>query len=188
MIYRSLSSMNGGTSFLPTHKKTPAIERSEQKLRELLKEEARLTAEQKEIASAKRHHMNRIMELTTEAFEKGNEAAREEMKHSEREIKRINKRAKSIEEQLGEMPYRLRQANLELLELTVKIVYYKIRSNRKRVEELDKLIEETREKLREYIDEKGMLSQDDEDIYSYFHDLLGGEELEKLDMEFFKKR
>ena len=33
-----------------------------------------------------------------------------------------------------------------------------------------------------------MLSQDDEDIYSYFHDLLGGEELEKLDMEFFKKR
>lgn len=169
-------------------KKTPAIERSEQKLRELLKEEARLTAEQKEIASAKRHHMNRIMELTTEVFEKGNEAAREEMKHSEREIKRINKRAKSIEEQLGEMPYRLRQANLELLELTVKIVYYKIRSNRKRVEELDKLIEETREKLREYIDEKGTLSQDDEDIYSYFHDLLGGEELEKLDMEFFKKR
>lgn len=168
--------------------KTPAIERSEQKLRELLKEEARLLADQKEIASAKKHHMIRIMELTPEVFEKGSEAAKEEMKISEREIKRINERAKQIEKQLEELPSRLRKANLELLELTVKVVYYKIRSNRKRVEELEKLIEETRAKLKEYIDEKETLSQDNSDVYSYFHDLLGGEELEKLDREFFRGR
>jgi hypothetical protein len=168
--------------------KTPAIERSEQKLRELLKEEARLLAEQKEIASVKRHHMSRIMELTPEVFEKGSEAAKEEMKISEREIKKINERAIHIEEQLDKMPSRLRQVNLELLELTVKVVYYKIRSNRKRVDELEKLIEETRVKLKDYIDEKETLSQDNSDVYSYFHDLLGGEELEKLDREFFRGR
>jgi hypothetical protein len=31
------------------------------------------------------------------------------------------------------------------------------------------------------------LSEDDTDVYSYFHDLLGGEELEKLDKEYFKE-
>jgi hypothetical protein len=51
---------------------------------------------------------------------------------------------------------------------------------------LEGLIEETKSKLKEYIDEKETLSQDDTDIYSYFHDLLGGEELEKLDNEFFE--
>lgn len=83
------------------------------------------------------------------------------------------------------MPSRLRKVNLELLQLTVLVVYYKIRWNQKRVEELDRLIEETKTKLKEYIDERETLSQDDTDVYSYFHDLLGGEELEKLDRMFF---
>ncbi len=165
--------------------KTPAIERSEEKLKELLKEEARLTAEQKNIAALKKQHMDRIIRLTPDVFEKNDAEAQKEMQASEREIKRINDRDKQIEEQLDEMPGRLKQANLELLELTVNIVYFKIRSSKKRVEELEKLIEETREKLKGYIDEKESLSQDDTDIYSYFHDLLGGEELEKLDREFF---
>jgi phage terminase Nu1 subunit (DNA packaging protein) len=165
--------------------RTPAIERSEEKLKELLKEEARLTAEQKNIAALKKQHMDRIIKLTPDVFEKNDAEAQKEMQASEREIKRINDRDKKIEEQLDEMPGRLKQANLELLELTVNIVYFKIRSSKKRVEELEKLIEETREKLKGYIDEKESLSQDDTDIYSYFHDLLGGEELEKLDREFF---
>lgn len=165
--------------------KSPSIEHSEQKLKELLKEEARLIAEQKEIAAAKKVHMDRILKLTPEVFEKDDEAAKKEMQVSEREIKRINDRTKRIEELLDELPNRKKQANLELLEETVNIVYYKIGSARKRVKELEGLIEETRTKLKEYIDEKETLSQDDTDIYSYFHDLLGGEELEKLDSEFF---
>ena len=165
--------------------KTPEITRCEEKLRELLKEEARLRTEQKEIAAAKKHYMQKIVKLTTEVFDKGNEAAKEEMKNAEREIKRINERAKQIEGKLDEMPSRLRKVNLELLQLTVLVVYYKIRWNQKRVEELDRLIEETKTKLKEYIDERETLSQDDTDVYSYFHDLLGGEELEKLDRMFF---
>ena len=166
--------------------KSPSIERIEHKLKELLKEEARLIAEQKEIASAKKSHMDKIIRLTPEVFEKNDETAKQEMQDSEREIKRINSRVKRIEELLDEMPDRKKKANLELLEETVNIVYYKIGSARKRVKELEKLIEETRSRLKEYIDEKETLSQDDTDIYSYFHDLLGGEELERLDSEFFE--
>lgn len=165
--------------------KTSAIEHCEQKLKELLKEEARLTAEQKEISASKKHHMDNIMKLTTDVFEKNDEGAKKEMQLSESEIKRINDRSRNIEVQLDDMPERIKKANLELLEQTVNIVYFKIRSSSKRVEVLEKLIEESRARLKEYIDEKESLSQVDTDIYSYFHDLLGGEELEKLDKEFF---
>ncbi|NLD50660.1 MAG: hypothetical protein GX660_26250, partial [Clostridiaceae bacterium] len=50
---------------------------------------------------------------------------------------------------------------------------------------LEKLIKVTKKKLEEYIEEKAKLSEDDTDSYSYFHDLIGGEELEKLDREYF---
>jgi chromosome segregation ATPase len=108
------------------------------------------------------------------------------MKECEKEIKDINERAAGLQNELEEVPDKIKDTNLELLEETVNAVYFKIRANQKRVEELGKLIEETHLKLKDYIDEKGTLSENYTDTYSYFHDLLGGEELEKLDKEFFK--
>ncbi len=165
--------------------KTPLIAVAEDKLKDLMKEEARLTAEQKEIAASKKVHMDRIIKLTPAVFEKNDPDAAKEMEFCEKDIKRINERLKKIEEELDVLPGRKKDANLELLEHTVNLIYLKIGSDRKRVEELEKLIEEERGKLKAYIDEKASLSQDDTDIYSYFHDLLGGEELERLDREFF---
>lgn len=165
--------------------KTPLIAVAEDKLKNLMKEEAKLTAEQKEIAVSKKAHMDRIIKLTPAVYEKNDPDAAKEMEFCEKEIKRINDRLKKIEEELDILPGRKKDANLELLEHTVNLIYLKIRSDRKRVEELEKLIEEERGKLKAYIDEKTSLSQDDTDIYSYFHDLLGGEELERLDREFF---
>lgn len=165
--------------------KTAAIERCEQKLKDLIKEEARLTAEKKEIAQSKKIHMDKIIKLTPEVYDKNDEDAKTEMQLSENEIKRINAKLIAIEDELDKMPDRIRNANLELLEQTVNVVYLKIRSAAKRIEGLDKLIEETRETLRSYIDEKESLAQDDTDIYSYFHDLLGADELERLDKIFF---
>lgn len=166
--------------------KTPAILKCEDRIRELLKEQARLIAEEKKIAQKKKISMDKIMNLTTEAFDNNNETAKTDMKDCEKEIKSINDRVTQLQHELEEVPDKIKDTNLELLEETVNVVYFKIRANQKRVEELGKLIEETHLKLKDYIDEKGTLSEDYTDIYSYFHDLIGGEELEKLDKEFFK--
>ncbi|NJD01772.1 MAG: hypothetical protein FIA99_04065 [Ruminiclostridium sp.] len=168
-----------------TTQKSPQISAAEKKLKDSIKEEARLTAEAREIAISKKNHMDRIIKLTPAVFEKKDPDAIKEMGFCEKEINRINERFKKIEEKLDTLPDRKKEANLELLEHTVNIIYFKMRSGRKRVEELEKLIEEERGKLKAYIDEKESLSQDDTDIYSYFHDLLGGEELERLDRKFF---
>jgi chromosome segregation ATPase len=166
--------------------KTPVILKCEDKIRELLKLQARLIAEEKEIAQKKKKYMDKIMKLTTEAFDNNNETAKTEMGECEKEIKGIKDRVAELQNELEEVPDKIKDTNLELLEETINVVYFKIRANQKRVEELGKLIEETHLKLKEYIDEKGTLNEDYTDTYSYFHDLLGGEELEKLDKEFFK--
>ncbi|MCX7710268.1 MAG: hypothetical protein N2484_10525 [Clostridia bacterium] len=172
-------------SLFSNTEKSPEILKAEEKLKELLKEQSRLIAESKESAQRKKTCMDKIIKLTTEVYENNNEQAKEEMQNCEKEIKKINERMESIEKDLENMPDLLKETNLELLEHTVNNVYLNIRAKQKRVSELETLIEETRNKLKEYIDEKESLSQDNTDVYSYFHDLLGGEELEKLDREYF---
>ncbi|MDF2523401.1 MAG: hypothetical protein K0R31_1042 [Clostridiales bacterium] len=172
-------------SLFGASQKTPEIVQCEENLKELLKEQARLTAESKEISQRKKASMDRIILLTTEAFEKENEEAKIEMQQCQTEILKIIDRSNQILEELENIPDRIKQANLDLLELMVNVVYFKIRSSQKRIGELEQLIEETREKLKEYIDEKEVLAQDGADTYTYFHDLLGGDELEKLDKQYF---
>lgn len=167
--------------------KTSEVTALEGKIKELLKDQARLTTESKNILAAKKKLMDRIIKLTPEAFEKDSEVAKHEMQQCEKEIRRINERLPKIEEELDNIPDLIRNTNLELLEHMVNMVYFKIRTNRKRKEELDKLIEETRTKLKEYIDEKESLAEGDSDVYTYFHDLLGAEELERLDREYFDR-
>ncbi len=166
--------------------KTPEIIKCEEELKELLKEQARLMTESREIGLLKKSCMDKILQLTTEVYDNNNEDAKNNMKDCEREIKRINERFKEIEELIDDIPAQIKTANIQLLEYTVNAVYFKMRANQKRVKELEELIEEAHARLKEYIDEKGTLAEYDADIYGYFHDLLGGEELEKLDREFFK--
>lgn len=172
-------------SLFKNTERTPEILASEEKLKELLKMQSRLLTESKEISVHKKDLMSRIIQLTQEVFDKNNEDAKKEMSSCEKEIKQINERLGVIEEEIENIPDRIKEANLELLEVTINIVYYKIRFNQKRIKELDALIEDAKSRLKGYIEEKETLAENDTDIYSYFHDLLGGEELEKLDKEFF---
>jgi septal ring factor EnvC (AmiA/AmiB activator) len=129
--------------------------------------------------------LKRIVELTSQVFEENDEKARMEMEESEKNIKEINNRFKEIEKEIETIPDKIKDKNLELLESIVFTVYFKIRANQRRIKELEKLIEETKRNLEKYIDEKGRITEDDADIYTYFHDLIGKEELEKLDREYF---
>lgn len=165
--------------------KTGSIVESENKIKEMLKEQSRLISESKELGIRKKENMDKIIKLTTEAFDKNNQTAHNEMQECEKIILGINSKIKENEERLENIPDEIRQANLELLEHTVKLVYFSIRENREKVNLLDKEINETREKLKKLIDERELIAQDDTDTYSYFHDLLGGDQLQKLDEQYF---
>lgn len=166
--------------------KTREIKRYEEVLRRQIKDETRLTDEARQIPALKKKQMGRIIELTEEAFDKNNQQAKYEMELCQKEIRRLNKRAEDIEEELYKLSEEIKKTNINLLEHTVNVVYFKMKNDQKRLAVLEKLIKETKEKLESYVNEKESLLEDYSDIYSYFHDLLGVEELEKLDREYFK--
>jgi hypothetical protein len=165
--------------------KTESILDYENKIKELLKEQSRLITESKDIAARKKDSMESIIRLTTEAFDNNNEEAHSQMQDCEKSIVAINRRTKEIEERILDIPKELRQANLVLLEQTIKLVYFSIKENQQKVEELDREIAAAKEHLKDMIDERELLAEDYTDTYSYFHDLLGGDELQKLDEIYF---
>ncbi len=167
--------------------KTNDIIECENRIKELLKEQSRLISESKEIAIKKKECMDSIIKLTTEVFDKNNKEAHTEMQECEKSIVAINKKMEENEERLLDIPKEIREENLKLLEYTVKQVYFSIRENQLRVTELDKQIAQAKESLKKMIEEKELLAEDYTDTYSYFHDLLGKDELQKLDEIYFNK-
>lgn len=170
-------------SLFKIQEKTPKILQCEDKLKHLLKEQSRLVTEQKEIIASKKNCMSRIIQLTEVAYEDNNSAALDEMQHCQSEITRINTRLKEIEQELEVIPGKIEDANIMLLEETVNVVYAKIKNGQQRINELNMEIATLKNKLRSCINEKQELNELVGDAYSYFHDLLGREELERLDKE-----
>jgi chromosome segregation ATPase len=164
--------------------KTAKIIQYEEKLRDLLKEQARLTTEEQDILRIKKVCMDKIIKLTDEAYEKNNPAALKEMQHCHDEINRINERLVVIQQALENIPDQIKETNLYLLEATVDKVYTKIKTGQKKINELEEKIETMKAELKQCINEKEELSELVTNAYSYFHDLLGAEELERLDKEF----
>ena len=167
--------------------KTNDIIECENRIKELLKEQSRLITESKEISIKKKECMDSIIRLTTEVFDKNNKEAHTKMQECEKSIVAINKKMEENQERLLDIPKEIREENLQLLEYTVKQVYFSIRENQVRVTELDKEIAEAKERLKKMIEERELLAEDYSDTYSYFHDLLGKDELQKLDEIYFSK-
>jgi CRISPR/Cas system-associated protein Csx1 len=132
--------------------------------------------------------MDSIIKLTTEAFDNNNQQAHTKMQECEKAIVAINKRIQEIEDRLLDIPKAIREANLLLLEHTVRLVYFSIKEKQQRADAFDRQIAQARESLKRMIDEKELLAEDYSGTYSYFHDLLGKDELQKLDELYFSNK
>jgi len=164
--------------------KIKKILKLEQKLKDLLKQQARLMTEKQEISLQKKEHMEKILQLADENYQKEHPTASEEMYQSQQKIIEINRRLEQIEEEILSIPDKIKEANLALLEVTANEIYLQFKKAKKRIDELESEIEVQKEKLKHMISEKEGLNELVENVYSYFHDLLGREELEKLDERF----
>ena len=164
--------------------KTPIIIRCEEKINGYLKEQAGLTAEQKDIAAQKKEFLKRIMEISAEAFDKVSDEPYERMDSYRQQVEAINLRQSVIEERFSDIQQEIADANMEMLENAVSYLYYNIGKAHKRIEELDSLIEEIKKKLTDYIDERYTISEAYNEAYCSFHDLLGAEQISALDKLF----
>lgn len=156
-------------------------------LNRLIAQEAALFQEQQNIEPEKKKHMNNIMALTQEAFEKNNDQAKRSISDSKLRIEQLNKRAGEIDDELLEMKNKIRESNFKLLEETVRYVYSVITRSRKKEAKIEEKLAVLKKKLKKLQEQRQNLLTDWTEVYAFFHDLLGSDELTRLDVQFLNQ-
>ena len=168
----------------PDEKKTPTIRRLEEQVNDLLKQQGKLVQDAKDLKKLKRNFMQKIVNNMQESGSQVSEAARiKKLESSQKYIKEINDKLSVYDDKLEQIPRQIRKANEALLQASFEICYENIKHNNKEIIELDTWIKETKETLKEKIVTKQELEQNNQDIYSYMHDILGPDMMEVFDQE-----
>lgn len=161
--------------------KSRSMEKTVNKLEELLSKEKRLEQEYKDLERRKKVLMNKILHLSNELNESKNEAFIEHLDEAQNEMLQINNRLPKIMEELETLPTAINQQNAILLRETVKRTYELINENQLEVEKTQQEINRMRETLMELIEKKVDMEEKVKRLYSYLHGIVGATEMEELD-------
>lgn len=155
--------------------KPEEIKKAEVRENEILKEQGALNTEYKELKKVKKKLMANIVNHM-------DEAGSENVSKDGSMIDETNRRIDELEDELLEMPKRLKEANDSLMELTVSFAYNKMRTNTDEINEITDWIKDIRVQLKKNIIRKQNREINNREMYSYMHDIFGKDMLSMFDI------
>ena len=159
----------------------------EKTLNNLMKQQGKLISDVKNMKSAKRQLMDGIvanMNVDSSPTGKLND---KKLAKSHKLIEDINNKLNNADNNLADIPYRIKETNANLVVEGMNLCYRKLDKNSSELTQLDQKIEMMREELKQMIGRKQDLESDNAVMYTYMHDVLGSEVMEMLD-QYYKKR
>jgi len=155
-------------------------------LEELIDEEKSLKREWTKHNQEKRRLMNKILQLSDLVNTKGQEDMLPELERCKEEINKVNQNIDKIMENLESYPSQIEKLNFNLLKETIKIVYQDMICSNDELFLVAEKMNKLRQELGELRDERIFLEERVEELYSFLHDTVGHEEMEKLDIKFLE--
>lgn len=164
---------------VPDSIKNDEVRYWENKVNELLKRQGRVTNDIKEVKKIK---SKLIKDVVDNMEEDGNDKKRQKiMSQNQRLIHEAKDKIAQLEDEERELPRELSKANQRLLVETAKLCYQTINENKADLEVLDKWINATRIKLKKNLLIKQDKENQNQQIYSGLHDIVGPEVMGELD-------
>ena len=160
----------------------------EKTLNNLMKQQGKLISDVKNMKSAKRQLMDGIvanMNVDSSPTGKLND---KKLAKSHKLIEDINNKLNNADNNLADIPYRIKETNANLVVEGMNLCYRKLDKNSSELTQLDQKIEMMREELKQMIGRKQDLESDNAVMYTYMHDVLGSEVMEMLDQYYKKKK
>lgn len=160
--------------------KPQSIAALEEEVNECIKREAILRADLKDLKKLKRKLMDGIV-LNMEDTTKDKKSKK--MEESQRLILEINEKLENYENEMLELPTKLKTANTALMLETMDYCYNQMHQNSNEIKEIAQWIADMRIELK-----KNVLRKQDKEIrnkmmYSYMHDVFGPEVIEIFDLD-----
>ncbi len=162
--------------------KTPEIKELEQKVNNLLKKQGKLVNDIKDMKKLKSSLLKDIMSNMEVSTDNAKEKDKKLGKNKQL-INDINGKIDTAMDELGDLPYQIKEVNEELMAESVNIFYGRLDKNKQELKEVADWINGIREELKHKILLKQDLEIKNNMIYTYMHDILGAEMMELFDRE-----
>ena len=158
------------------HGKTDEIKETEKSLNSLLAEQGKLNQQLKELKKLKGKLLDEIVQ--------GMDDKEAKIDENKRLIDEINEKMESCEEELMDIPHRIRETNDILMLLSMDYFYDKIRVNQVESLEIEEWINQIRIDLKKNIIRKQNRDINNREIYAYLHDIFGPEVINIFDIKY----
>lgn len=158
------------------HGKTEEIKALETKINTLLSEQGKLNTRLKDLKKLKSKLLDEIVQSMEDDEKK--------LEENKRLVDEINEKIDECEDELADIPFQLREANDELMLLSMDYFYEKIRVNQTEAEEIEEWINQVRIDLKKNIIRKQNRDINNREIYAYLHDIFGAEVIDIFDIKY----
>lgn len=167
----------------PEHMQTSSVRVIASDLVDLLKQQGKSVDELKGMKRYKSQLMHEIVENMDADDSVIGKLKRKKMDKNQKKILELKEEMERRQDELAELPYQIRQANLDLLIESTRLCYERFHENQEKLEELDGEILELREKLKLKLLDQQDRKMKNEKIYTYLHSVLGPDLMERFDAE-----
>ena len=168
-------------TLFPENNKPTYIKELEKNLDKLMKQQGKIISDMKDMKKVKNRLMDGIVANMDAQTSNQRNMKEKRLDKSQKLIKEINSKLKVDEDELAEIPYKIKEANEKLVTESMNLCYKRLKTNGQEIQELEDSILKMREELKKQILLKQDLEETNTLIYSYMHDLLGSDVLETLD-------
>lgn len=165
----------------PDYDKPTQIKEIEVQLNNLMKQQGKLATELKEYKQLKTKLMQEIIEYMNPSDDNSGKIKGKKLDQNQKMIKEITEKTKKMEDELIEVPYKIKELNEKLIIESSIVCYNRLHANKQKINEIGKWVLTIREELKEKILEKQDMEMKNTAIYSYMHDMMGPELLQELD-------
>ncbi|MCR4566582.1 MAG: hypothetical protein K5769_00865 [Pseudobutyrivibrio sp.] len=159
--------------------KPDSVKTLETKESDLLKREAELKKEIKDLKRVKENLMSSVMSN----MEGTSDLVSKKLDDDKRLLEECKERIAAAEDELKDIPNEITETNKELMIASMDYCYDKLRTNSTEAEEITNWIKDVRVQLKKNVIRKRNREINNKEIYSYMHDVFGMEVLNLFDMQ-----
>ena len=162
-----------------------SVKSIENQLNNLLKRQGKLNTELKEIRKLKKNLMNEIVPLVDEADHLGgNKTLDKKIDQNKRMVEECNEMMESHKKELEELPKQIEKLNFQLMLITMDCCYDTMQENTEEIQGIEAWVKEIRIELKKRLVRKQEMEQQNNQIYSYMHDVFGADVVDVFDMQY----
>lgn len=162
----------------------PEIDRLEKELNELLKAQGKANTEIKEIKNLKKKLMQEIVDISDENSTLTNKEKEAKNEENTRLIAECNDKIEQYEDDILDLPKSIDEVNKRLMKELMDNCYDVLKANEREIDSTAKWITAMRIELKKRLVRKTDMEQQNNEIYTYMHDIFGAEVIELFDMTY----